>query len=165
MIVNIDMSSYLDKAGPSESISPRQNFDSLPEKVVLPTPEVASLEDLEYIILHASGKQLTKDQIAKVQHYARDLRHPRGSLVYRGNDEDDYLYCLPNNKEIDVCREMMDNMDYPNLELGLSAMTKDHLVDCLAYNNLKVCVQSSLPSLVIARVFFYIIYSFSFCCR
>jgi hypothetical protein len=34
----------------------------------------------------------------------------------------------------------MDNMGYPKLELGLSAMPKDHLADCLAYNNLKVCL-------------------------
>jgi hypothetical protein len=66
--------------------------------MALPKPEVASHEDLEYIIRHASGKQLTKEQIVKVQYYVRDLRFPRGSLVYGGNDEDDYLYCLPDNK-------------------------------------------------------------------
>ena len=60
---------------------------------------------------------------------------------------------------------MMDNMGYLKLELGLSTMPKDHLAYCLAYNNLKVCVHSSLLSLVITRVFFYIIYSFSFYCR
>jgi hypothetical protein len=70
---------------------------------------------------------LTKEQIAEVQHYARDLRYPRGSLVYGGSDEDDYLYCLRDNKEIDVCREMMDNMGYPKLELGLSAMSNNVL--------------------------------------
>jgi hypothetical protein len=59
-------------------------------------------------------------------------------LVYGGNDEDDFLYFLPNSKEINVCREMMDNMGYPKLELGLSAMTKDQLADSLAYNSLKV---------------------------
>jgi hypothetical protein len=31
-----------------------------------------------------------------------------------------FLYCLPDNKEIDVCQEMMDNMGYPKLELRLS---------------------------------------------
>jgi hypothetical protein len=59
-------------------------------------------------------------------------------LVYGGNDEDDYLYCLSGNREIDVCQEIMDNMGYPKLELGLSAMSKDQLADCLAYNSLKV---------------------------
>jgi hypothetical protein len=61
-------------------------------------------------------------------------------LVYGRNDEDDFLYCLLNSKEINVCREMMDNMGYPKLELGLSAMTKDQLADSLAYNSLKVCM-------------------------
>jgi hypothetical protein len=75
-----------------------------------------------------------------VHHYAKDLKYSRGSLVYEGNDEDDFLYCLPDNKEINVCLEMMDNMGYPKPELGLSAMTKDQLTDNLAYNSLKVCI-------------------------
>jgi hypothetical protein len=58
--------------------------------------------------------------------------------VYSGNDKDDFLYCLPDNKEISVCREMMKNMGYPKLELGLSTMSKDDLADSLAYNILKV---------------------------
>jgi hypothetical protein len=68
--VNVDIPFDLGEAGPSESILPRQKSDSLLGKVVLPTPEAASLKDLEYIVRHASGKQLTKDQIAEVQHYA-----------------------------------------------------------------------------------------------
>jgi hypothetical protein len=47
---------------------------------------------------------------------------------------------MPDNKENNVCWEMMDKMGYPKLELGLSAMPKDHLADCLAHNNLKVCI-------------------------
>jgi hypothetical protein len=94
-----------------------------------------------------------------VQHYARDLKYHQGSLVYGGNDEDDYLYCLPNNKEIDVCRQMMDNMGYPKLDLGLSAMPKDHLADCLAYNNLKVRAAFSLLFLLVTRIFLCTIYS------
>jgi hypothetical protein len=74
-----------------------------------------------------------------VQHSAKDLKYPRGSLVYRGNDEDDFLYCLSDSKEVNVCREMMDNMGFLKLELGLFAMTKDQLVDSLTYNSLKVC--------------------------
>jgi hypothetical protein len=61
-------------------------------------------------------------------------------LVYGGNDEDDFLYYLPNSKEINVCREIMDNKGYSKLELGLSAMSKDQLADNLAYNSLKVCI-------------------------
>jgi hypothetical protein len=61
-------------------------------------------------------------------------------LVYNGTDEDDFLYCLPNNKEISVCREMADNIGYSKHELGLSVMSKDQLGDNLAYNSLKVNV-------------------------
>jgi hypothetical protein len=58
--------------------------------------------------------------------------------VYIGNDEDYFLFCLSNNKEISICREMMRNMGFPKLELDLSAMSKDDLADSLAYNSLKV---------------------------
>jgi hypothetical protein len=74
-----------------------------------------------------------------VQHLAKELKYHHGPLVYGGDDEHDFLYCLPDSKEINVCREMMDNMGYAKLKLGLSAMTKDQLVDSLAYNSLKVC--------------------------
>jgi hypothetical protein len=55
--------------------------------------------------------------------------------VYNGTDEDEFLYCLPDNKDISVCREMMRNMGFPKLEHGLSAMSKDDLADSLAYNS------------------------------
>jgi hypothetical protein len=58
--------------------------------------------------------------------------------VYNGTDEDDFLYCLPDNKEISVCREMARNIGFPKLEVGLSAMSKDDLANSLAYNRLKV---------------------------
>ena len=60
--------------------------------------------------------------------------------MYGGSDKDDFLYYLPDSKEIHVCQEIMDNMGYPKLELGLSAMSKDDLADSLAYNSLKVCI-------------------------
>jgi hypothetical protein len=75
-----------------------------------------------------------------VQPYASELKYPQQSLVYGGDNKDDFLYCLLDNKEINVCREMMDNMGYPKLELGPSAMMKDQLADSLAYNSLKVCI-------------------------
>jgi hypothetical protein len=107
------------------------------EEPEFPAPG-APAEELEFIVCHASGKKLSKEQIAKAQHYARDLQYPRGSLVYGGDDEDDFLYCLPDNKEIHVYREMADNIGYLKLELVLSTMTKDQLADSLAYNSLKV---------------------------
>jgi hypothetical protein len=112
--------------------------ESLPEKSTSPAPKEPPQGELEYIVRHASRKQLSSEQIVEVQHYAKDLKYPRGSLVYGRYVEDDFLYCLPDSKEINVCHEMMDNMGYPKLELGLSAMTKDQLADSLAYNSLKV---------------------------
>jgi hypothetical protein len=102
-----------------------------------PAPGASTVE-LEFIVCHALGKKLSKEQIVEAQHYTRDLQYPRGSFVYGGDDEDDFLYCLPDNKEIHVYQEMADNIGYPKLELGLSAMTKDQLADSLAYNSLKV---------------------------
>ena len=95
---------------------------------------------MNFIIRHASGKQLSAEQVAEIEHYAKELKYPQGSLVYGVDNDDDFLYCLPDSKEINVCREMMDNMGYPKLELGLSTMTKDQLADSLAYNSLKVCI-------------------------
>jgi hypothetical protein len=126
------------EAGPSEAASIALVQESAPEKSKSPAPEIPHKE-LDFIIRHASGKQLSSKQIAEVDHYARDLNYPRGSLVYGGDDEDDFLYCLPNNKEIDVCHEMMNNMGFPKLELGLSTMSKDQLADSLIFNSLKVC--------------------------
>jgi hypothetical protein len=58
--------------------------------------------------------------------------------VFNGTDKDDFLYCLPDNKEISVCREIAKSMGFPKLEEGLSAMSKDDLADSLAYNSIKV---------------------------
>jgi hypothetical protein len=107
------------------------------KKIKSPTPE-AFTEEIDFIIRHTLGKQLSKEQIAEAKHYARELKYPKGSLVYNGTDEDDFLYYLPDNKEISVCREMARNMGFPKLEVGLSAMSKDDLADNLAYNSLKV---------------------------
>ena len=112
---------------------------SVHEKSNSPALEAPSHGDLEYIIRHASWKQLSLEQIVEVEHYAKDLKYPRGSLVYGGDDEDDFLYCLPDSKEVNVCHKTMNYMGFLKLELGLSAMTKDQLADSLAYNSLKVC--------------------------
>jgi hypothetical protein len=109
----------------------------LPEKVAAPTPEAPS-EDLDYIIRHASGKILSEGEIFEAKHYARELKYPKGALVFNGTNEDDFLYCLPENKELSVCREMARSMGFPKLKVGLCAMTKDDLADSLAYNSLKV---------------------------
>jgi hypothetical protein len=109
----------------------------LPEKAAAPTPEAPS-EDLDYIIRHASGKRLSEEGFFEAKHYARELKYPKGALVFNGIDEDDFLYCLLDNKELSVYREMARSMGFPKLEASLCAMTKGDLADSLAYNSLKV---------------------------
>jgi hypothetical protein len=109
----------------------------LPEKLAAHTLE-APCEVLDYIIRHASGKRLSEEEIFEAKHYARELKYPKGALVFNSTDEDDFLYCLPDNKELSVCREMARSMGFPKLEAGLCAMTKDDLADSLTYNSLKV---------------------------
>jgi hypothetical protein len=98
----------------------------------------ASSEVLDYIVRHALGKRLSEEEIFEANHYARELKYPKGALVFNGTDEDDFLYCLPDNQELSVCREMARSMGFPKLEAGLCAMTKDDLADSLAYNSLKI---------------------------
>jgi hypothetical protein len=143
------MSQASDEAGPSEPAKekPLETGEKAPEeeaiehilleKVVAPTPEAPS-EGLDYIFRHASGKRLSEEEIFEAKHYAQELKYPKGALVFNGTDEDDFLYCLPDNKELSVCREMARSMGFPKLEAGLYAMTKDDLADSLAYNSLKV---------------------------
>jgi hypothetical protein len=65
-------------------------------------------------------------------------RHRAKGGVFAFTPTDDFLYCLPDNKELSVCREMARSLGFPKLEVGLCAMTKDDLEDSLAYNSLKV---------------------------
>jgi hypothetical protein len=109
----------------------------LSEETGTAAPE-ASSKIHDYIIRHASGKRLSEEEIFEANHYARELKYPKGALVFNDIDEDDFLYCLPDNKELTVCREMARSMGFPKLEAGLYAMTKDDLADSLAYNSLKV---------------------------
>jgi hypothetical protein len=107
------------------------------EKAKSPIPEAPS-EDIDFIIRHASGKRLSKEEVMEAKHYAQKLKYSKGALVFNDMDEDDFLYCLPDNKEISVYREMARNMGFPKLKVGLSAMSKDDLADSLTYNCLKV---------------------------
>jgi hypothetical protein len=90
-VITANATTTLVEAGPSKVAPVRLMEESLPEKSTSPAPEAPPRGDLEYIVRHASEKQLSLDQIAEVQHYAKDLKYPRESLVYKGNDEDDFL--------------------------------------------------------------------------
>jgi hypothetical protein len=72
----------------------------------------ASSEDADYIIRHASGKKLSKEEILEARHYAQRLKYPKGALVFNGTNEDDFLYCLPDNKEISICWEIAKSMGF-----------------------------------------------------
>ena len=58
--------------------------------------------------------------------------------MFNGSGEEDFLYCLPDNKEISVCRKIGRSIGFPTLEDGLSILSKDELADSLAYNSMKV---------------------------
>jgi hypothetical protein len=75
---------------------------------------------------------------ARGQFYAQKLKYPKGALIFNGSGEEDFLYCLPDSKDISVCREMSKSFGFPTLENGLSVLSKDELADSLAYNSLKV---------------------------
>jgi hypothetical protein len=49
----------------------------------------------------------------------------KGALVFNGTGEEDFLYCLPDSKEISVCREMGRSFRFPTLEDDLSVLSKD----------------------------------------
>jgi hypothetical protein len=106
------------------------------ERAKSPAPE-AAVEDADYIYRHASGKKLSK-KVLEARHYARKLKYPKVALVFNGTNDDDFLYCLPDNKEISVCREIAKSMGFPKLEEGLSILSKDDLADSLAYKSIKV---------------------------
>jgi hypothetical protein len=108
-----------------------------PKKVATPAPEALE-ESIDYIIRHASGKMLSSEQKREAHHYAQKLKYPKGALVFNGSGEEDFLYCLLDNKEISVSREIGRSFGFPKLEDGLSVLSKDELADSLAYNSIKV---------------------------
>jgi hypothetical protein len=132
------------KAGPSvptemERADPKEKSIEWisTEKVEAPGPE-ASNKSIDYIIRHASGKVLSQEEMLEAQHYAQKLKYLNGALVFNGSGEEDFLYCLPDNKEISVCREIAKSIEFPKLEDGLSILSKDEVADSLAYNSIKV---------------------------
>jgi hypothetical protein len=81
---------------------------------------------------------LTEKEKREAQFYAQKLKYTKGALIFNGSGEEDFLYCLPDSKEISVCRKMSKSFGFSTLEDGLSVLSKDELADSLAYNSLKV---------------------------
>jgi hypothetical protein len=111
--------------------------ETLSEKITTSIPE-ASSEASDYILRPASGKNLSEKEKREAQFYAQKLKYPKGALIFNGSGEEDFLYCLPDSKEISVCREMSKSFGFSTLEDGLSVLSKNELADSLAYNSLKV---------------------------
>jgi hypothetical protein len=107
------------------------------KKIEASAPEALD-KDIDYIIRHASGKELSQEEKLEAHHYAQKLKYPKGVLVFIGSGEADFLYCLPDNKEVSVCREIGKSIGFPKLEDGLSILSKDELAGSLAYNSIKV---------------------------
>jgi hypothetical protein len=42
--------------------------------------------------------KIIQRKILEARHYAQKLKYPKGALVFNGTNEDDFLYCLPDNK-------------------------------------------------------------------
>jgi hypothetical protein len=128
------------EAGPSEPTKEQSEKISEPalvEEIDTAAPEAPS-SICDYIVRHASGKKLSEEETYEANHYAKELKYPKGAVIFNGTNEDDFLYCLPDNKELSVYREMARSMGFPKLEAGLCAMKKEDLADSLAYNSLKV---------------------------
>jgi hypothetical protein len=119
-----------DKAGPS---MPTETKPAAPEEKTagqtVPEKTEAPNEDVDYIIRHALGKKLSQEEILEARHYSQRLKYPKGALVFNGTNEDDFLYCLLDNKEISMCREIARSMGFPKLEEGLLVLSKDDLAD------------------------------------
>jgi hypothetical protein len=130
------------EAGPSEPAKEKsleiKEKETEKEAIEQILPEKTSSEALDYFVRHASGKRLSEEEKREAQYYARKLKYPKGALIFNGSGEEDFLYCLPDSKEISVCREMSRSFGFPTLEDGLSVLSKDELADSLAYNSLKV---------------------------
>jgi hypothetical protein len=107
------------------------------EKIENPVPEALN-KSIDYIIRHASGKELSQEEVLEARHYAQKLKYPKGALVFNGSGDEDFLYCLPDNKEISVCREIGKSIGFSKLEDSLSILSKDELAGSLAYNSIKV---------------------------
>jgi hypothetical protein len=96
--------------------------------------KVKSLETKET----ETTEQILAEEKQEAQFYAQNLKYPKGALIFNGSGEEDFLYCLPDSKEISVCWEMSKSFGSPTLEDGLSVLSKNELADSLAYNSIKV---------------------------
>jgi hypothetical protein len=68
-----------DKAEQQTSDTGKAAGQDMIEKAKSPTPE-ALAKDVDYIIRHASGRKLSKEEILEARHYVQKLKYPKGGL-------------------------------------------------------------------------------------
>jgi hypothetical protein len=92
------------EAGPSvpietEPAAPEEKTTEqiAPKKIEAPAPE-ASNRNADYIIRHASGKEIIQEEVLEARHYAQRLEYLKGALVFNCSNKEDFLYCLSDNK-------------------------------------------------------------------
>jgi hypothetical protein len=141
------------EAGPSKPTKEEKISEPIPIEEFSVVASEASPAFPDYILRHASGKKLSEKEKQEAQFYAQKLKYPKGALIFNGSGEEDFLYCLPDNKEISVYREMSKSFGFPTLEDGLSVLSKNDLADSLAYNSLKVQQMGSLYFLLRPKFF------------
>jgi hypothetical protein len=95
------------------------------------------LSGQRYRVQHVMRKVMGAMQLAEAAGFAEQLGYSLGSTIF-GGGQDGYLYCCPDNLEIDVCYYMANNVGFPKLETMLSTMFDEDFSDCLAYTHLKV---------------------------
>jgi hypothetical protein len=74
---------------------------------------------------------LTEKEKQGAQFYAQKLKYPKGALIFNGSGKEDFLYCLPDSKEISVCQEMGRSFGFLMLEDGLSVLSKGERINFL----------------------------------
>jgi hypothetical protein len=63
----------MEPADPKEKTTAQIAF----EKIETPAPE-ASNKSINYIIRHASGKELSQEEMLEARHYAQKFKYPKG---------------------------------------------------------------------------------------
>jgi hypothetical protein len=106
------------------------------KRLALPPPKhFPKLSIIFYDMLR--GKSWPKKK-SKRPSFTPKTKISKGGVDIQRQGEEDFLYCLPDSKEISLCREMSKSFGFPTLEDGLSVLSKNELADSLAYNSLKV---------------------------
>jgi hypothetical protein len=81
------------------------------------TPEAPS-EYPDYIIRHASGKRLSEEEIFEAKHYARELKYPKGALVFNGTYEDDFCIASQTTKNYPSVGRWLEAWVFRSLKLA-----------------------------------------------